>query len=311
MGRIKLTTTNKTVKEGFNDFIKYKKARNLSPATIDYYRETLSRFILFLEAEKLNEINKNIIDKYIIYLQNNFNLTNQSINTHLRAVRAFLYYCMELNYLAKFKVEMVETQEKVKDTYTKAELKVLLKKPKIKNTTFAEFRTWVLINWLLATGNRLGTIVNIKIKDLDFDNELIYLNYNKNKKANIIPMSKTLQGVLQEYILFRKGNLDDYLFCTVTGGKITKEGLTSSLERYHKKRGIMSHSIHKYRHTFSKLAVMQGIDPLRLQRLLGHSTLDMTRKYVNLFGTDLKKDFDRYNPLEQLTDNKGETIKIR
>jgi integrase/recombinase XerD len=62
----------------------------------------------------------------------------------------------------------------------------------------------------------------------------------------------------------------------------------------------MKKSIHLYRHTFAKLSILNGIDPLRLQKLLGHSTLDMTRKYINLFGIDLKKDIDKFNPLEQL-----------
>jgi len=44
---------------------------------------------------------------------------------------------------------------------------------------------------------------------------------------------------------------------------------------------------------------MNGVDPLLLQKLLGHQTLEMTKKYVNLFGNDLKKGFNKYSPLEQ------------
>ncbi|MFW6030665.1 MAG: tyrosine-type recombinase/integrase [Halanaerobiales bacterium] len=86
--------------------------------------------------------------------------------------------------------------------------------------------------------------------------------------------------------------------------------MVSAIKRYHKKRGVKSTSIHKYRHTFAKLAIMKGIDPLRLQKILGHSTLDMTRKYVNLFGIDLKEGFNKYNPLEQFNHYK-ETIKVK
>jgi len=65
-------------------------------------------------------------------------------------------------------------------------------------------------------------------------------------------------------------------------------------------RGVERTSVHLYRHTFAKLAVKNGIDPLRLQKLLGHSTLQMTQEYVNLYGTDLQKGFNDYSPLDSI-----------
>jgi len=111
-----------------------------------------------------------------------------------------------------------------------------LEKPDLKY--FGEYRTWVVINWLLATGNRLGTIVNVKIKDLDFDNEMILLNKNKNKQAQMIPMSRTLVKVLHEYLEYRKGDADDYLFCTEYGTKMSKSGMVSAIKRYHSNSNI-------------------------------------------------------------------------
>ena len=66
----------------------------------------------------------------------------------------------------RFKIQLVKGQETVKDTYSVDELNRLLKKPKNAND-FVEWRDWAIINWALATGNRVNTIVNIRMCDLD------------------------------------------------------------------------------------------------------------------------------------------------
>lgn len=298
--KINFNNTDKTIEESFDDFMIYNRAKNLSDATMFYYRKKLERFTDWLineqGIEKTNKINSTISQRYIIYLQTNYNLNSKSINTHLRAVKVFKNYLVRMGYTEQFRIELLKTQDKVKPTYTEEEINLLLEKPDLE--FFGEYRTWVVVNWLLATGNRLGTLINIKIKDLDFNNEMLLLNKNKNKRAFIIPMARSLVSVLQEYLEYRNGEPEDYLFCTIYGEQMEKSAMVSAVKRYHKNRGITSYSIHKYRHTFAKLAIMNGIDPLRLQKILGHSTLDMTRKYVNLFGTDLKKGFNKYNPLE-------------
>lgn len=167
----------------------------------------------------------------------------------------------------------------------------------------------VIVNFLLATGVRLSTLINLKIKHLDFDNMLITLSHTKNRRVQLIPMSRTLSKVLQEYLMYRKGEPEDYLFCNQWGNKFSRPGVQRAIQSYHLKRGINKTSIHMYRHTFARIAVLNGIDPLRLQKILGHRTLEMTRHYINLWGNDLKEGFDRYNPLEVLS-NKGDKIKL-
>lgn len=286
----------KAPQQVFEAFMKYKKSINLAEPTLVYYTQKITRFTEWLvnRLEFMSDLEQEDIYEYIEYLKADFNVNDESVNTHLRAVRAFISYCK-----LPIKVRLIKTQEYVKETYTDEELKIILKKPN--KASFAEFRNWVLVCWLLATGNRLGTIVAVKIEDLDFCNELITLRHTKNKKAQIIPMSRSLSVILKEYLEFRGGEPEDYLFCTQYGLPWTKEGMREGIKHYHKKREISRHSIHLYRHTFAKLAIMNGIDPLRLQKILGHSTLKMTQKYINLFSTDLKQGFNTYNPLEKLS----------
>ena len=62
---------------------------------------------------------------------------------------------------------------------------------------------------------------------------------------------------------------------------------------------------------YAKLYIQAGGDPFRLQKLLGHSDLSMTRKYVALYSDDLKANYDALNPLEQMTHNTRRDSKIK
>lgn len=66
-------------------------------------------------------------------------------------------------------------------------------------------------------------------------------------------------------------------------------------------RGVTKTGIHAFRHTFARLYLVEcGGDALKLQRLLGHSTLDMTKHYVRLYDQDLIADFQKHSPLERI-----------
>lgn len=294
------------VDEKLEDMVKsfkvYNRSKNLSKSTLKYYRNHSNKFLEWMKDEKgysnCGELQQMDIYEYTEYLLDS-DIKPVTVNTNLRAVRALVNFGISEKYLdANLKIKLVETEEKVKETYSQAELQKLLKKPSLKNSRFPTYRTWVAINFLLATGVRLRTIVNVKNGDLDFTNRLIELKKLKNKKVQIIPMSRSLAPILREYLSYRKGTDEDYLFCTEDGSKLSTSGFGTALERFHMRRGVNKYSTHLYRHTFAKMAIKSGIDPIRLQKLLGHSTLEMTRRYINLFGTDLQEGFNDYNPLE-------------
>jgi integrase/recombinase XerD len=96
---------------------------------------------------------------------------------------------------------------------------------------------------------------------------------------------------------------DDYLFVNELGEQMTRNSMQHAIARYNKKRGVEKTSIHAFRHTFAKHYITSGGDAFKLQRLLGHSTLDGTLNYVNLYGIDLKEDFDKHSILTKFTEN--------
>lgn len=290
-----------TLDECFSDYIAKCRARNLSDKTIEIYEVRFSVFQKYLNGKELkpSEINQKVIDGFILYLQQR-GCNDITIQSYIRDIRAFFYYLMNNGFTPEYKIKLPKADKKIKETYTDEELKNLLKKPNLKRCEFNEYKTWVFSNYLLATGNRISTVLNLQIRDLDFDNNVIQLNKMKNRKAQIVPMASSLAVILKEYLTYRKGELDDYVFCNSYGGQGEIRSYQEMLAKYNKARVVSKTSAHLYRHTFAKRWILNGGDIFRLQKLLGHSDLTVVKEYVNMFSSDLSKDYSDYNPLDTL-----------
>jgi len=207
-----------SVQDGFDKFMRMKRFQKLSPETILYYESCFKYFKKFFDVEQpCAIISKDTFYGYIEYLENNTNANTVTTNTYLRGIRAMFYYFMQEGYTKQFKVELLKQKKTIKETYSEADLERLLKKPDLKKCNFSEYRSWVMTNYLIGTGNRIRTAINIQIKHLDFDNGLILLAETKNGRQIIIPMANSLAQILQEYLGYRKGEPDDYLFCDLHG----------------------------------------------------------------------------------------------
>lgn len=300
-----------SLKNGFDKFIVHCKVKNLSDMTIRYYKDGYGFFTTYLENKDiyLENINKKMIDNYVLYMRSQ-GLRDATINTRIRSIRAILYFLMEEGDLGYFKIKLIVQTQENKKLYTDKEIEKLLKKPNKKKCTFAEFRTWALENFLVATGVRSRSARNVKIEDLDFENDLIYIDTVKNRKPLVIPMSIALKKVLIEYLAIRKGSSEDYVFCNLEGKQLTKDALNNIISKYNKQRGVEKTGVHLFRHYYAKNYIQNGGDCLKLQKLLGHTTLEMTKIYVELYGNDLQKDYNKFNPLDVLIGN-TEKIKMR
>jgi len=104
--------------------------------------------------------------------------------------------------------------------------------------------------------------------------------------------------ILKEYTRIRGGEANDYLFPTEDSRQLSEGGLRTSIERYNRSRGVDKTSIHAFRHTFARMYLLDcGGNALTLQRLLNHSTLDMTKHYCKIYDPDIARDFDQHSPL--------------
>ena len=132
----------------------------------------------------------------------------------------------------------------------------------------------------------------------------------KNRKQQIIPLTKKMLNILTEYLQYRGGKPDDFLFSSVYQEKLSTNAVVKAVRRYNKSRGVNKTSSHLFRHTFAKLWIKNGGDVFRLQKILGHSSLDMVKKYVNLYSHDLKDNFENFNPINNFY-NKKDRLKLK
>jgi integrase/recombinase XerD len=315
MKKLKLQKTNNysTIKQAFAEYQKYNKLRNLAEQTLIHKEEQIKKFFKFIDDDNflIKDVDKKVIEQFTFSLLEE-DIKAVTANTYLRNLRAFINWCSNNNYLQPIKFTMLKVDDEIKETYSESQLRILLEKPDIKKCSFVEYRSWVLINYLISTGNRLNTIINIKISDIDFDNEMISLKQVKNRKQQIIPLSHNVIGILKEYLSYRKGNPDDYLFVNIYGEQLTSGAVEKSIAKYNTERNVNITSIHAFRHSFGKMFILNGGDVFRLQKLMSHKDISTTRIYVNLYGEDLKEGYEKYNPLDvMLSKNNKQKINMK
>ena len=301
MRKITLTNDFRRNRTSFENakaaFIKFCKLKNLTERTIEFYEEDLMYLQNYVNAKYLDEITQETLDDFILEELDKGRRTT-TLNTRLRGLRVFFKFCAERDYIEGISIKLLKDDAELKEPYTDAELRKLLARPK--SNRWAEYRSWAMINYLVATGNRARTIVNIKISDINFDENTIHLRAMKNRHQQFIPLSPALKEVLEEYLSAWKWSFDDYLFPSSSGGQLATTSFQQAIRKYNAARGVSKTSIHLFRHTFAKNFILAGGGLVQLQMLMGHSTLDMTRHYVNLYGADLSRDIERLNPLDNI-----------
>lgn len=308
MGKPKLTIykqVDKSYQELYEDYLKVAKIRNLSPVTIRTYKYHHNYWFQFVhEGLMCSEINQKLIDEYRLHLLEK-GLNAVSVNSYISNISPVIKYGIEMGYIAKsISFKQLTEEQKIKPIYTQEELAILLKKPNMRKCSFAEYRNWVIINFLLGTGVRARELRNIKMKDVDLDNDLISLQVTKNRKARYIPIPPTLNKVLTEYIPLRQAKCEeDYLFCNQYGEMMPRTTLQIAITKYCKRRKVNKYSLHLFRHTFATHYIKNG-NPFVLQRILGHQSMKMVNHYLQMNTKDLQENIALYNPLEQFSKNR-------
>ncbi len=291
--------TEKTFKETFDSFVISQAARGISDITLRNYQQHLRGISKHLDISmNFSDISKSELDSMIISMRAS-GLKNNSIATYVRMLHTFFSWCNREG-ITDLNIETIKEKETVKETYSDEELSLLLKRPG-RTADFSEYRNWVIVNFFLNSGCRASTIRNIQNRDVDLNARQIIYRHNKNGKIQVVPLCSRMIVILKDYMSVRKGTAEEYLFCTQYGGMLTESALRTAIVRYNHSRGVAKTSLHLFRHTFArKYLVDCGGDAFMLQRLLGHSTLNMTKHYCAIFDADISKNYDRVSPLEQM-----------
>lgn len=308
MARIK---KNKNVQDKISEmlevFLVDKESQGKAPKTLKCYEESIKKFIEYIGDISISDLTTSSIMSYRNHMRKEEELKLASINHYLRDLRTFTNYCYKAGYMDnKLNVVLVSGQEEIKETFSEEELEKLLEKP-TNVEDFVEWRTYTMIAYILATGNRAETVCGLTIGDIDLSQRIVRIRTAKNKKFSEIAIDKQITTILRKYIKDWRNDalLSEYLFCNITGEKLTTNGFRQAFTKYAKERGIHKTSPHQLRHTFAKMYILNGGSEFKLQQMLGHSSLTMTRHYVSLFGADLARDIDTVSPLVKISKNKG------
>lgn len=307
--------TRITLDSAFEEFIEEKTALHRAPKTIANYKQSYEMFYKYSGFDSntlLEDIQINMIYKWSNHLTQN-EVRPQSINHYLRDLRTFFNWCEDKGK-AKETVEIkeVRNQEDMLKMYSDEEILALLEKPR-PGDSFNEWRTWAVVSLAFALGTRASTMCNLVIGDVDFVNEEITLEKQKNKRIGILPMSPVLSNTLKEYI---KKWLDDepesaWLFPNVGGGQLNVGALNHAMVRYCASRGVDNKGIHALRHNCAKQMTKNGASSTTLMYYLQHSSISMSAKYVKLFAGDLKENVEALSPLDTMKKAGRRTSKFK
>lgn len=301
-----------TIGEAFKRFENEKLAKGLVESTLKNYEQSLSYFMGFGNFTKdsdIRGITRDLIIDWTNTMREN-ELTPAAINHYLRDCRAFFYWCMhdDRKYIDSFKVEQVRGQEAKKKTYAQDELKRLLAKPKSKlEKDFVEWRNWVIVNLAYDMGARAGSLIEIRLEDINFTKRTVYLRHTKNKALAHMNISSQCAKILKEFISDWRSDAEeqDFLFCSYGNEQLTYNALAHSYTLYCKNRGVERHSLHSLRHSFATaLAENTNGDMIKVQKALGHSSIDMARKYIDMANVSMGE-YDNISPLARTKDKRG------
>ena len=291
------------IEEIFPRFVNAQMAKGVSEKTVQTYHRHFRGLGYHLDMTMtFDELTKESLDSMLVSLRKS-GVSPNTISSYARVFRTFLKWCRAEGY-TDLSLPNIRDKETVKGSYTDEELIALLRKP-AKNCDFCEYRNWVIVNFLINSGCRAATIRNIQIRDVSLPDKRVIYRHTKTGKLQSVPLCSQMAKILSEYMGIRGGVSEDYLFCTVYGEMMSENALSCAIKKYNHRRGVSRTSIHLFRHTFArKFLVDCGGDALILQKLLGHSTLAMTKHYCTIYDADISDNFDSFSPLAQLTKGK-------
>ena len=269
------------------EYLKYQK--NYSDYTVLSYQNDIEEFFEYLEREALNfkDIEYSDLRFYLMYLKEEKNDNNSSIDRKLSALRGFYKYLASEDVVKSNVFSLVSGPKKEKKLpryFEYNELEELFSVPDV-STSLGQ-RDLLLLELLYATGVRVGELTNIKIKDIDLSSKSILI-LGKGNKERIVTYGDYCEEILKRYlndgyILLNTKN-SEYLFLNKNGGCLTERGVRYILEQIIKQTSVNKNiSPHMIRHSFATHLLNEGCDLTTVQKLLGHESIKATQIYTHV-----------------------------
>jgi len=277
---------------GFKHFLLVDKS--LSDNTLDAYLHDVKLFQEYLEKIFIiipnpAEIKIENVQQFLVYLNENKLMTENSQARCLSGLRAFYKYLLYEDLIAYNPLELVESPRIMRklpqvlsfEEIERIEDAIDVSKPE-------NFRNKAMIEMLYSCGLRVSELVNLKISNIRFRDEIIFVQ-GKGNKQRIVPIGKYAIKLANLYIndirvhiKIQKGH-EDYVFLNRRGKKITRIYVFSMIKQAANNAGIQKIiSPHTFRHSFATHLLEGGADLIAIQAMLGHESVTTTEIYTHI-----------------------------
>lgn len=286
----------------YNAFIIEQKIKGNSDNTLKYYGYCINPLIGHLGVDfEIENLTIQHLKQYVFILQNK-NIASNTVKSYVKGLKVFLSWLYKEQYIQddlSVKIPLPKAEKKVVNVLTDSEIKRLFSSFNIK--TFLGIRNYCICALMLDSGLRKNEIVNLQITDLHIAENYAIVT-GKGNKQRIVPLGLKSQKYLIKYLAMRPHSINcKQLFLTqsftpIRQGTIDKE--FKKLKKVFFTRRIYPHLL---RHTFATRYLENGGNIYALQQILGHTTLDMVKKYVHLTQSKSVVYFSTFSPLDNIS----------
>jgi integrase/recombinase XerD len=287
--------------------------RRLRSETIRGYKEALRNFFFVMpnitEPDQLTreitaeffyriQVRKRIVGKDI----EKVGLKDSTIRAYWSKLNSFFMWLEQNKYLEKNPLHNTKPPEPVYDdnrALSKEEISKIISAITLKShNRFLKKRDLMMVSILIFCGLRKNELVSLEVRDIDIDKRVLTVRgvTSKSKKSRQIPINPSLHITLEDYFdeVKRRKLTTHFLIASSTADKgISSHGLIVWVKKMKYVSGVNFH-LHRFRHTFACNLARQNVSAIKLQKLLGHTDLNMTQKYLrSLTVEDMRDDVNR------------------
>ncbi|MEE4260495.1 MAG: site-specific tyrosine recombinase XerD [Bacteroidales bacterium] len=292
------------LKKGFKNYLQLE--RNMSENTVQAYLHDVDMLIDYLEQEKNSKpMTRIVLDDFTGFFTflNESGLEAYSQSRTISGVKAFFKYLFNEQIIDVDPSELLESPKpgkKLPDILSEEEIEEMINS--IDLSLPEGERNKAIIETLYGCGLRVSELINLKISDLHFNEEIISVT-GKGNKQRLIPIG----GAAKKQILIYKDQVrihqpvntkdEDILFLNRRGKKMSRQMIFIIIKMLAEKTGIhKTISPHSLRHSFATHLVKNGADLRAVQDLLGHVSITTTEIYTHLNNEDLRKSILQFHP---------------
>ncbi|WP_228426493.1 site-specific tyrosine recombinase/integron integrase [Chryseobacterium carnipullorum] len=264
-------------------FISSKKVEGCSEKSLKYYFSTIDTLFKKL-SKKVTEISTNDLRFYLSDYQESKNSSKVTIDNIRRIFSSFFSFLEDEDYILKSpvrRIHKVKTPRIIKEILSDEEIEILRDNCK-------EIRDLTLIEILSSTGIRVGELVKINRKDIDFHERSCIVTGKGNKEREVYFDART-KIHLKQYLKTRTDD-NEALFVSLSKPhqRLSIGGVENVLRKLGLKTQINKVHPHKFRRTLATMAIDKGMPIEQVQKLLGHVKIDTTLHYAMVNQSNVK-----------------------